>query len=47
MHHSLLTAQVKDTMGRSKLIIVTALAALALAAPAQAVTDADILNFAL
>ncbi len=34
-------------MGRIELFIVTALAGLALAAPIEAVTDADILNFAL
>lgn len=42
-----LIAQVIRTMGRSKLFVVTVLAALALAAPIEAVTDADILNFAL
>ncbi|CAL5226184.1 g9015 [Coccomyxa viridis] len=35
------------TMGRIQLFVVTVLAALALAAPIQAITDADILNFAL
>jgi hypothetical protein len=34
-------------MGRIQLVVVAALGALALAAPIQAVTDADILNFAL
>ena len=34
-------------MGQSKLYIVTALAAVALAAPTEAAADADILNFAL
>ena len=34
-------------MGRSKLFIVTALAAVAFASPTEAVNDADILNFAL
>ena len=42
-----LNAQVIGTMGRIQLIVVTVLAALALAAPIQAITDADILNFAL
>ena len=42
-----LTAQVSGTMGRNQLSVVSALALLALAAPIQAITDADILNFAL